>query len=122
MFKLTNQLMSSLAIPATLQPVKTASVVQQLFTPPTPGGAGRGGVAGSSQTGIRDSKSSELINSLSAVIDIDKMFADFNQSENKDNQHQQVSPETIFFAYRGSCVTHKIADSNNAVEVFYSLA
>ena len=97
LFKLTNQLMSSLAIPATLQPVKTASVVQQLFTPPTPGGAGRGGVAGSSQTGIRDSKSSELINSLSAVIDIDKMFADFNQSENKDNQHQQVSPETIFF-------------------------
>ena len=91
---LTNQLMS-LAIPATLQPVKTASVVHQLFTPPTPGGAGRGGVAGSSQTGVRDSKSSELINSLSAVIDIDKMFADFNQSENKDNQHQQVGPETI---------------------------
>jgi len=49
------------------------------------------GLSDCSDMDTGDSKSSELINSLSAVIDIDKMFADFNQSENKDNQHQQIS-------------------------------
>ena len=37
---------------------------------------------------LSDLKSSDLIQTLSAVIDIDKMFADF-QSDNRD--HQQVS-------------------------------
>ena len=63
----------------TLQPVKAAAAA---------------GPSAQQQDGdLSDLKSSDLIQTLSAVIDIDKMFADF-QTDHRDQQASMITFET----------------------------
>jgi len=68
--------------PVTMQPVKTSVTSQASFTSDMP-------------PDISDLRSSDLLQTLSGVIDIDKVFADIQAEQHHQQQQHDVSFNTI---------------------------
>ena len=70
--------------PVTMQPVKTSVTSQASFTSDMP-------------PDISDLRSSDLLQTLSGVIDIDKVFADIQAEQHHQQQQHDVSFKFLYF-------------------------
>ena len=84
--------------PVTMQPVKTSVTSQASFTSDMP-------------PDISDLRSSDLLQTLSGVIDIDKVFADIQAEQHHQQQQHDVSFKFLYFTWHfriGRCLLDSV--------------